>query len=843
MATTTTRKTEVRWTRRLLWGLLALLVVAGGALALYIQRSLPMTDGQLRLSVLRAPVEVKRDAADVTHILAQSPLDAMRAIGYVHAQERGWQMDFNRRVVRGELSAVLGPATLETDKLMRTLGIRQAAQAQWDRLPPQAKAQIEAYAQGVNAFFAEGTQALSPEFQILQVNPREAARAGRYWDALDSMGWSLMMALDLGGNWGTEFARLSLLQVLDTPALWQALPPYPGEPPAASADLAQLYRSLGVYKPVEQKTSAVPAPVPRGVADAWRARLAEDVVAWAHEVGNVDGKGSNNWVVAGSRSATGKPWLANDPHLGLSAPAIWYFAHLHAPAADGQPALNVIGATLPGLPSVVLGRTDQVAWGFTNTGPDVQDLYLEQINPANPAQYRVPAPVGQTAWATFETRSETIHVKGQPDVSHVVRHTRHGPVLSDAQPTHGEVLDTTRFVLALRWTALDADNSNVLAGVLANQARSVPELIEAYRHFHSPMQNVVAADVSGRIAYKAAGKVPLRDPRNDIRGVAPSPGWDARYDWSGWLPYEATPQDDGARGWIATANQRVHGPDYPHFLTQDWAPPWRQQRIEQLLEKTPKHDLTSMQALHGDQWSGATMLLLPHLQKAPSAHPLASAAQAQLQGFDGHMRADSAAPLIYSAWIDEFTRGVIGGRVGQARFEKLYGKRLFRAGVEGMLARDDKAWCGASGCAQASGEALTRALDRLQRSHGGDVAKWTWGAAHPALSIHRPFSSVAPLAQLFEVRVPTGGDPFTVNVGQYHLDKADAPYANRHAASLRALYDLSDLENSRFIYQTGQSGNVFSDRYRDMSSEWAAVRYRALKMSPGEFLSSLTLMP
>lgn len=833
----------MRWIKRGLWAVLALLVVLGVALGVYAKRSLPQLEGALRLSVLKAPVTVKRDASDVTHIEAQSPLDAMRAIGYVHAQERGWQLDFNRRIMRGELSALLGSATLETDKLMRTLGIRQAAQAQWERLPASSKALIEAYVQGLNAFYIEGSQALSPEFQILQVNPRDAAKAGQYWDVLDSMGWSVMMALDLGGNWGNEFARLSMLQVLDTPALWQALPPYPGEPPAASADLAKLYRDLAVYKSAQKATAAPQLPIGGNPAERLRAELAQEVVAWTQEVGNVDGKGSNNWAVAGSRSATGKPWLANDPHLGLSAPAIWYFARLQAPAADGQPALNVIGATLPGLPSVVLGRTATVAWGFTNTGPDVQDLYLEQINPANPGQYRVPAPGGQTAWADFATREEIIRVKGQPDVKQVVRSTRHGPVLSDAQASHSEVLDTTKHVLALRWTALDADNSNVLAGVLSNQAQSVGDLIEAYRHFHSPMQNVVMADVSGRIAYKAAGKVPVRAANNDIRGVAPSPGWDARYDWVGWLPYEDTPQDDGAKGWIATANQRIHAANYPHFITQDWAPPWRQQRIEHLLEKTPQHDFASMQAIHGDQQSDATLQLLPYLQKTTSGHALAATALAQLQGFDGNMRADSAAPLIFSAWVDEFTRGVIGERVGQARFEKLYGKRLFRSGVEGILARDDAAWCGQGGCAKASSDALTRALDQLQAVHGGDVAKWTWGTAHPAISIHRPFSNVAPLAKLFEVRVPTGGDPFTVNVGQYHLDKKDAPYANRHAASLRALYDLSDLENSRFIYQTGQSGNVFSGRYRDMSPEWAAVQYRALKMKPDGWRTTLTLAP
>ncbi len=835
----------MRWIKRLaaLLGFVLVLLVA--LAAFYVQRSLPQMRGSLTLPGLSAPVSVHRDASDVTHILASRSVDAWMALGYVHAQERGWQLEFNRRVMRGELSEVLGPATLETDRLMRTLGIREAARAQYARLPPDAQAALQAYSAGINAFFGHAGQALTPEFLLLGIAPGEAARAGRYWDPLDSVGWSIMMALDLGANWGNEFARLSALKAIDTPALWELFPPYPGEAPASAVDLAGLYRGLGVYRETAAPRPArAAAPEPR---DRWHARLGQDMQDWANALGDGEGKGSNNWVVAGARSATGHPLLANDPHLGLSAPAIWYFARLQAPEADGIAGMDVMGATLPGTPFVVLGRTTEVAWGFTNTGPDVQDLYLEQINPANPAQYRVPAPPGSEApaWADFSTREEVIRVKGQADVRHTVRSTRHGPVLSDAQALHAQVLDTSRFVLALRWTALEADNRNVVATLAANRARSVQDLLDAFRDFDAPMQNVVMAERGGRIFYKAVGKIPLRGPGNDIRGVAPAPGWEARYDWTGWLPYEETPQDDGsARGWIATANQRIHGPDYPHFLTQDWAAPYRQERIEALLEKTPRHSMASFQAMHADQHAAATLRLLPFLQKTRSNHPLAAAAQDALRGFDGEMRADRAAPLIYSAWIDAFTRRVIGGRLGQERFETLYGKRLFRNAVEGILERDDASWCREEGgCAGASAAALGDALDQLQKVHGSDVAAWRWGDAHPAISIHRPFSNVKALARAFEVRTPTGGDPFTINVGQYHLDKRDAPYANRHAASLRAIYDLADLDNSRFIYQTGQSGNVFSSRYRDMREAWVDVRYRALTMNPAEWVSTLELRP
>lgn len=827
-----------RWLRRSLWALLAVLVVTGAALTWYARQSLPQTNGELHLPGLRAAVQVQRDASDVTHILASDPRDAWMAMGYVHAQERGWQLEFNRRIMRGTLSELLGSATLDTDRLMRTLGIREAAQRQVARLPTEARAALQAYSDGVNAFFAQSDQALSPEFLLMRTDPREAARAGRYWDPADSAGWALMMALDLGGNWGNEVARLSALQVLDTAQLWQLFPPYPGEPPASATDLARLYRELGVYRPEAQRITSSPA-----VHKTANTPLVTDVVAWAQELGNIEGKGSNNWVVDGSRSATGKPLLANDPHLGLSAPAIWYFARLQAPDVDGIKGMDVIGATLPGTPFVVLGRTAGVAWGFTNTGPDVQDLYLEQIRPGQPDQYRVPAPDGQKAWAAFETRVETIRVKGQADVQHTVRRSRHGPLISDVPGRTHDLIDTQRYALSLRWTALEDSDSNVQATLESNRAQSVADLLAAYRHFHAPMQNVLMADRSGRIAYKAVGRVPVRGPLHDIRGIAPALGWDARYDWTGWLPYDDTPQDDGAKRWIATANQRIHSTDYPHFLTQDWAPPYRQQRIEALLAQTPKHDAASFQAMHADLQSAATVVLLPYLRQTHSQHPLASAAMAVLSDFDGSMAADSAAPLIFTAWVDEFTRGVIGDRLGQARFNGLYGKRLFRHAVEGILARDDKGWCGPGGCAAASTAALGRALDKLSRLQGPDVGAWRWGAAHQAYSVHKPLGNVPVLSRLFDVRRETGGDPFTLNVGQYHLDKADAPYANRHAASLRTIYDLADPEQSRFIYQTGQSGNVFSGRYRDMADEWTAVRYRPLQLAPKVWASRLTLKP
>ena len=813
------------WFKRLGWSLAALLMVVLIAVGIYVVRSMPTLDGSLRVAGLQKSVQVQRDASDVTHIKAQSTHDALFAMGYVHAQERGWQLEFNRRVMHGELSEIFGDATLDTDKLMRTLGIVQAAQKQWDGLPQDAKDALQAYADGINAFHAQGKQALSPEFHILRVQPGT-------WLPQDSVAWTLMMALDLGGNWGTEFARLSAAQVMDTQRVWQLLPPYAGEKPAATADLANLYHELGVYR-----DDGVEPPRVIASAQSINDSVAQWSDAFASQVGNVEGKGSNNWVVSGTHTVSGKPLLANDPHLGLGAPAIWYFARIQSPEFD------TIGATLPGFPYVVLGRTAKVAWGFTNTGPDVQDLYLEHIHPDDPTLYQVPDINGKMAWQSFQTRNEVVKVKGKPDVEMVVRETRHGPVLSDVQKSHADLLDTSSFVIALRWSALDADNRTVLAAFEGNRAQSVDDLVKAYAHYHSPMQNLVAADVTGKILYKAVGKVPLRRADNDIMGMAPSPGWDARYDWSGWLDIAQTPQDTGAKGWVATANQRITPPNYKPFMGQDWAVPYRFDRIEKLLAATPRHDVQSMERIQADTTSQATLRLLPFLQKAQSSHPLAVAALSSLAQFDGVMSAGKSAPLIFSVWVDELTRGVLASKLGEAKFKSLYGKRHFRTAIEGILEHDNAWWCAPMRCEEQSSAALDRALERLQIQYGADVATWTWGRAHFAKSSHQPFDNVPLLAPYFDVMVPTGGDSNTVNVGHYWPNDTKTPFANRHAASMRAVYDLADLEKSQFIYQTGQSGLVWSDRYRDMRDAWAQVQYRPLQMQPTTFRHSQTLSP
>jgi penicillin amidase len=819
-----------RWSRWLLRSLLALVLLgltAFGFFQIYLLKSMAPLHGMAPLKGLSAGVEVKRDASDVTHIHANTPMDAWRSLGFVHAQERGWQLAFNRQVMHGELSEWLGEPTLETDKLMRTLGILQAAQAQFDKLPPNTQKALEAYAEGVQAGFASA-QWRAPEFVILGIQPTKV----KPWTAVDSVGWALMMALDLGGNWGNEFARLMAAQTLSTDDLWKLLPPYPGESRGTKVDIAALYKQWGVYaKEASPQASA----------------LAQDklLASSTLDIGVLEGKGSNNWVLPGNNTKSGLPLLANDPHLGLSAPAVWYFAGLHAPAgqfADGQAhdALNVVGATLPGLPFVVLGRTQKAAWGFTNTGPDVQDLYLEALEGKD--NYRTPA--GQEA---FAIREEVIKVKGKGDVSIKVRSTRHGPVISDVQPAYAQFLNTDKYAIALRWTALDADNQTIVAGMEANFATSVADLRKAFSKNHSPMQSVVMADTAGHVLFKAAGKVPVRSAANDLNGMVPAPGWLAQYDWQSWIPYELTPEvsqaDIEKRGWHATANQKILPPGYAQFLTNDWTGPERFDRIAQLLSSGAKLDASDMKTIQADVHSLAADRLLPYLQSLTSQHTKAAEALPLLKSFKGDMARDSAGALIYAVWIDEVTRAVLVPKLGETRFKALFGKRAFRPAIEGVLATQDKSWCGGSGCQTLMNKALDTALDKIVLMQGDKVSAWNWGRAHPALSAHKPFGNVKHLAAFFDVSGPSGGDGFTVNVGQYWTSSATVPFATRHAASMRAVYDLSNLEASGFIYQTGQSGHPFSPRYQDMKDEWGQVKYRPLRMSTSGATQTLQLTP
>lgn len=803
----------MRWIKRLGAAVLALLLLAAAAALLYARLASPQVDGVLRLPGLHGEVQVARDADGVPTIRAGDLHDLMFALGAVHAQDRLWQLETHRRIAAGRLAEAFGPRAVDTDRFLRVLGARRAAAAQWQRLQGEPRAVLQAYADGVNAVLASrGAATLPPEFLLTGVRPAP-------WTPEDSLAWSVMMAWDLGGNWGTELLRLRLARNLPVARIDELLPPTaPGDKPLPVADYPALYRSLGLAA----------APLQTGALPPW----------WP--MSGVEGVGSNNWVVDGAHSTTGAPLLANDPHLKLSAPALWYLARLEAPG------FKAAGATMPGLPLVVLGQNEHVAWGFTNTGPDVQDLYLERFKPGDATQVQTPE-----GFAPLQVIEEVIRVRGGADVRQTVRVSRHGPLVSDAGIAD-DVLGAKApaYGLALRWTALDPDVEPVTASLGFNRARSVDDFFAASRAWQVPMQNMVVADRAGRIGFVAPGRVPLRRADNDLSGLAPAPGWDARYDWVGWVPADETPRErDPARGWIATANARVHAADYPHYLTNDWALPYRQQRIEQLLRARVRHSLDDLRALQADQKSLAVERLAPWLAQVRSSHRLAAAAQAALRGFDGTMAADKAAPLIHWAWTRQLTRAVFADELG-ALHERTLAARSLREALEGVLERNDAWWCddkrtaAAETCAAQAGAAFDAALDELAARFGDDAARWQWGEAHAVRAEHRPMSGVPALARWFELRAPVGGDTYTVNAARVTLRPDPTTgelYLDEHGPSFRGLYDLADPRRSRAMVSTGQSGLPWSRHYRDLLPRW--VKVEDLPLWEATAAHTLTLSP
>ena len=757
-----------------------LLLAAAGILA-YLHRSLPSIEGEARVQGLAARVEVVRDAEGVPHIFAASERDGWFGVGYAHAQDRLWQMEFQRRLVQGRLAEFLGEAAYDTDRLMRTLGLARTAARIAARLDPQTRANLEAYAAGINAFLATDP-VLPVEFQVFRMKPDA-------WKPEDTLGWLLVMAWDLSSNWRLELARLRFAAKMGPERAAEFLPPYPGDRDPPLPDLAALYADLA---PMAGALLAMSPPT--------------EVAA-----------GSNNWVVSGEHSTSGKPLLANDPHLGLQAPSLWYLVHVSTPGHD------VVGGTLPGVPFAVLGRTESVAWGFTTTNGDTQDLFVERVAPDDPQSYLTPG-----GRARFEVREEVIRVRGEERRIRV-RETRHGPVLSDAVPAMGRA-SPQGHVISLAWAALTDENTTARAGFALNRARNAAEVVAALRDNTAPQQNVVYADREGHIGFVAPARVPVRREDNEAMGRVPVPGWIARYDWTGFIPYDELPAvQDPANGRIVTANQKITPPGYRRFIGMDWAAPERAERIAEMLDATPKHSLDSFARMQADALSRLARDLLPLALAARPESAGGRDAQRMLQGWNGEMRRELAAPLVFSAWYRELTRLVYADELGELFNESWDQRVTFMVPVlrnENGMGKwcDDVRTPGVETCDLLMSRAFDLAAGDLEKRYGA-ARGWTWGGAHTAASDHRPFGFFPFVRALFNIAPPTSGDAHSINVGHFHIRDEARPFANKHSGALRTIYDLADLEHSRFMQSTGQSGNVLSPWYSSFAERWAKVQY------------------
>lgn len=769
--------------------LIVLLIVALALLGttgwLYwrVREALPQYAGEVRVSGLAQPVTVLRDARAVPHIYAESLADLLFAQGYVTAQERLWQMDTLRRMARGELAEIFGRRMLELDKENRILGLGGVAERAAELLDTQTRAQLEAYARGVNAFIETHRSRLPIEFSLLGYTPR-------LWTPSDTLAVGLNMFKLLSTTWPWELLRAKVLEKL----------------PAELADDLYVARSA-LDRPVAE-------PLPRrGPRERPRVYVAErpaggHLTQCRHTLAELAeaakqvalAAGSNNWVVAGSRSASGQPLLANDPHLPHLLPAIWFAIHLKLTAREPVGTeLNVAGVSLPGIPFVIIGHNDRVAWGMTNLWADVQDLYVERFHPQQPQRYLTP-----TGWQTVGRRVEYIKVRGEPDYQLEVLRTRHGPIVHD-DGTHK---------LALRWTALEPELLSLPFYEL-NRAQNWDEFRRALALYGGPAQNFVYADVEGNIGYYGAGRVPVR---RQGHGEIPVAGDTADYDWLGYIPSQELPQAfNPLVGILASANNRVVPEGYPHYLTDRWEPPYRIARIYELLENQTGYKPIDFLRLQGDIVSLPDVFLAQQLVAAggkQSVAPAVAEALDLLRSWDGQMRAEEATPLLCEASRGVLLKNLLRARLGDDW--EAYTWFMSPVFLENVLRARPARWLpeGYPGYDELLVASLTKAIEELRQEVGSaSVRSWRWGKRLQVRFAHPLFEQMPGLRRWFSVSGPESGGRHSVKV-----------MTPEFGVSLRLVMDLADFDDSLLNLTLGQSGHRLSPHYRDQYPAWHAGR-------------------
>ena len=786
---------------------LALLaLVAGGLAWWFVHRSLPQVEGTLRVAGLTNEVVVQRDAYGVPHIRAKSLDDLSFAQGYVMAQDRLWQMDLVRRAAAGRLSEVIGPATLEIDRNFRRLGLSQAADRDVPLLDPQERAQLESFAQGVNQYIAASRGRLPIEFSLLRYDPDP-------WRAADTLLVVGYMYQTLTSSWRWDLNRLDVSELIGQERaafLYDESSPYdhpivgarptqqtksaatpPAKPPINNP--AQMKRVSALSPPATQEPESTLGLVT--FAQSTLYEFDEEVRA---------AFGSNNWVVDGTHTASGKPLLANDTHLSLSTPDIWYLIQLSAPEWNAE------GFTLPGVPGIVIGHNDQIAWGFTNNGADVQDLYVENFNPENPSEYRV-----EGKWVAADVRKEVIPVKGRaPEILNVIV-TRHGPVMVLRGKTG----------YALKWTATEP--GGLAHSYFKNQfAHNWQEFREALRDSAGPGQNIVYADTSGHIGFLVAARVPIRKcgvwpppesplPLGTPCGSAPMPGDSSEYEWNGYIPFDEMPQVlDPPGGIIATANSRVAGPDYPHFLTAVWMSPWRTDRIFTLLSQGKKFQPEDFSAIQNDIVSEMDVIVAKALVKAAENSKARDDRTAKLiqmlSTWDGRTTADS----IETTFVEQTRRAIERNLFHPYLGDTPLSYPRVDVFIEHVIRERPAIWLPQE--FHSYDDFLIASADlavaELTTSTGTqDITTWRWGK-HNALFMAHALAQSGILTNYLSL------GPFDQS-GAPGCIKAMGP---THGPSMRMVADLSDWDHSFMEITTGESGQPASPHYADQFQAWFA---------------------
>lgn len=828
---------------KILIGIVILALVAGAGGAYYFKsylpntvapKSFPQVDGELQLTGLDAAVDIYRDGMGIPHIYAATTHDLFFAQGYVHAQDRFWQMDAWRHIGSGTLSEMFGAGQVQTDSFLRTLGWKRVAEQEWEQLSPESKAIAQAYADGVNAYLKDHdkTEAsleyavlglLSPDYKI------------QPWTPVNSLTWGKAMAWDLGGNMDDEIERAVLLKTLSPEQLAQLFPEYPADYPVIVPAIGE-----NVSTPSSQR---VAASEPAFQFTALNFNSTADKLALLEAALGPTGPdiGSNSWAVSGKLSASGMPLLANDMHLGIQMPSIWFQNSLHCmPKSDGCP-FDVTGFSFAGVPGVVAGHNDRIAWAFTNLGPDVQDLYIEKINPENPNQYEV-----NGEWVDFETITETINVTGGEPVELTVRISRHGPVISD---TYGALKDNVdpedpqavpfkdkagvelpeNYVIALSWTALSPSTPfEAIWGF--DKAQNWEEFRAAARNFHVPAQNLLYADVDGNIGYQTPGDIPLRKKGD---GTLPVPGWNSEYDWAGYIPFDELPYVfNPESGYIVTANNQSNPRDYQYLITKDWDYGQRAARIVEMIETAPgKIDAEYFQNMHGDSKSLNAEVLMPFLLSVSLDPELASIRDQYLAGWDYQETADSQATSLFEWFWWNLLMDTFKDDLPE-RYWPSGGSRWYVV-MRDIVQQTDSPWWddqATTDKVETRDEIFARAfaetIDQIREDHGKDIANLPpWGELHSATFRNQTLgeSGVFLIEDLFN-RGPyfTGGGKSIVNATGWQLGES---FEVNWLPSEREIVDLSDLDKSLALHTTGQSGHAYHPHYDDMAPMWTKVEY------------------
>jgi penicillin amidase len=803
----------LRWLVRLGTASVGLTVIVGLAVWWIGARSIPDYDAEWQVAGLSGPVDIVRSTAAVPHIFGPSDDDVFFGLGLAHAQDRLWQMLMMRRTAQGRLSELFGEATLQIDDLTRRLDIYDLAAASVDALAPDTRAALDAYANGVNAWIGLVNQEAlgrgAPELFLF--SPDIAP-----WRPADSVAVTFLMALQLTGQHEEEILRARLSMALADPAgLADLMPDAPGQGVAALARYQDRFET-----PLPGFAQATPAP---------RHPLHPNAL------GRGRAGASNAFAATPARAAAAGALLANDPHLGLSAPGIWYLARLELSTG------GVIGATIPGMPVILAGRSERLAWGITSAYLDDIDLFVEALNPDNPEQYRTP-----DGWAAFRTDRRVIRVAGAQDVTITRRWTENGPVLPGQ---HFDIAAVTPpgHVMSLAWTALSAENTSIQTGLRLMRAGTIEEALAAGEDFVAPAQNLMLASRDGRIAMQMIGRMPWRLAGHDTQARMPARGWIAENRWQGTTLYFANPRFvDPAGGILGNTNNRTVARDFPLHVTHDWGDTQRITRLSRLMEARDVHTRDSFIEAQLDTVSAAARNILPLVardlwfttQAAPAGTPerRRQRALALLADWNGEMNEHLPEPLIYAAWMRALQQRLIEDDIGPLadafqKFEPIFLERVFRD-IDGAGRWCDIAQSGATEtCTDIARMALDDALQWIEERYGPDVESWRWGTAHEARHDHPVLGKTRLFSWIVNIRQSTSGGDFTLNRAATPGTLPD-PFVNIHAAGYRGVYDFADPDSSVFVIATGQSGHPLSRHYDDLGALWRRGEYIAMTLDP-----------